>query len=575
LSDATTAVARLTHRVGSRLVCLGLLGLLGIYGPGAPGNAGKIDHPYGGLAHGGHGLPRWLACTGCDLAPPVRSAACLLHRRAAPARYRPAVWLSGDLVALSGLPGACPRARWRGPPLCGQPPLGRPQRPPQAPPPAVPATPVVAAARALRRAPGRRLRPRVAGVLLCLPWLARVRCAHLVRHASAPGSTLVPAPRALWRLLVLKLLDKARRSHSNDLHGDAAVGGLAGLHGPPKTSAATAAASRTRRAHQHKGLSGWIGARAPVLCPHATPCSLDFPPIPCRGDATGLDQHSRPRRGNAGPRVVRVRAHAHESRVFGEAKAPLARRAQAGAALQFVALWQERPGVHPQWRSCDAQVVPSPELAPLHHRGIWWGTIRRRGAAIRRRRSALPASPWRQAVLATAHRRQHRLRDLEETVHLPGDTGARRPRAVTGLGRAPPPLCLATNAKARARALMVRDASRNRVEDGLGSSVHVFHLDGVASEVRLPGDLDTTRTVRANGCYRWRAKQLRGFDTAAPKQLSRQCVAPAGVGDSQPERIGVHVDKRCHNPSLREAALDQPRQAMPWWRHLPVVFPYP
>jgi hypothetical protein len=105
--------------------------------------------------------------------------------------------------------------------------------------------------------------------------------------------------------------------------------------------------------------------------------------------------------------------------------------------------------------------------------------------------------------------------------------------------------------------------------------VHVFHLDGVASEVRLPGDLDTTRTVRANGCYRWRAKQLRGFDTAAPKQLSRQCVAPAGVGDSQPERIGVHVDKRCHNPSLREAALDQPRQAMPWWRHLPVVFPYP
>jgi hypothetical protein len=46
------AVSRLTPRVGSRLVCLGLLGALGIYVPCAPLNAGKIDQPYGGLAHG-------------------------------------------------------------------------------------------------------------------------------------------------------------------------------------------------------------------------------------------------------------------------------------------------------------------------------------------------------------------------------------------------------------------------------------------------------------------------------------------------------------------------------------------
>jgi len=52
LSDATTAVSRLTHSVGSRLVCLWLLGALGLYVAGAPLNAGKIDQPYGGLAHG-------------------------------------------------------------------------------------------------------------------------------------------------------------------------------------------------------------------------------------------------------------------------------------------------------------------------------------------------------------------------------------------------------------------------------------------------------------------------------------------------------------------------------------------
>jgi len=52
LRDATATVSRLTHRVGSRLVCLWLLGTLGIDVAGAPLNAGKIDQPYGGLAHG-------------------------------------------------------------------------------------------------------------------------------------------------------------------------------------------------------------------------------------------------------------------------------------------------------------------------------------------------------------------------------------------------------------------------------------------------------------------------------------------------------------------------------------------
>jgi hypothetical protein len=219
--------------------------------------------------------------------------------------------------------------------------------------------------------------------------------------------------------------------------------------------------------------------------------------------------------------------------------------------------------------------VPYPELSPLHHRGIWLVTIRRRGAASRRRRSALPASQWRQAGIDTAHRRHQPIRYLEETGHLPGDKGSRRQLAVTGRGRAPPPWFLANNMKESARALIVRYASRHRVEDGLGSRVNVFHIDGLAREVRLHVDLDTTMTVLANGCYRWLAKPLRGCDTAAPKQLYRTCVATGGGVDSQPERIVVHCDKRCHNPILREAALDQPSQVIPWLRHLPVVFQYP
>ena len=101
-------------------------------------------------------------------------------------------------------------------------------------------------------APGRRLRTRVAGVFLFLPLLARVRFDQLVSQASYPGSAMVPATSALLSVLVLKLLDKERRSHSNDLNCDEAVGLLAGRNRPPKKSSATDYASRTIRDHQPK-----------------------------------------------------------------------------------------------------------------------------------------------------------------------------------------------------------------------------------------------------------------------------------------------------------------------------------
>jgi hypothetical protein len=36
----------------------------------------------------------------------------------------------------------------------------------------------------------------------------------------------------------------------------------------------------------------------------------------------------------------------------------------------------------------------------------------------------------------------------------------------------------------------------------------------------------------------------------------------------------VRFDKRGHNPILREAGLDQPRQTIPWLQNLPLVFQY-
>jgi len=133
-----------------------------------------------------------------------------------------------------------------------------------------------------------------------------------------------------------------------------------------------------------------------------------------------------------------------------------------------------------------------------------------------------------------------------------------------GLGREKPTLFLSNHFEETARNLIIRYAERNRVEDGLGISVNFFHLDCLASEVRLNVDLDATMTVLANGCYRWLGKQLRGYEKADPKKLYRLFVATEGTVRTTPDELVVRFEKRSHNPILREAALDREPTPIPW-----------
>lgn len=375
---------------------------------------------------------------------------------------------------------------------------------------------------------------------------------------------MVSAPAAILALLVLKLLDKERRSHIDDFNTDEALGLFAGLNILPKKSFATAYSYRTTRANQLGLLRGWVPALGAALFPEADTFSLDFHPIPYRGDPTGLDQHYLPRRGSAGPSVQTFFALEQESRCLCYANADLTRADQPTEVMRFVDFWQAVTGNDPRWLYIDSKVVDYAELSRINARGIHFITIRRRGAAILRRLAALPRSAWTGAVLDTARRCHQSIRYIDETVKLRGYGGAIRQIAVDGLGREQPALFLTNHPQETARNLIIRYAGRNRVEDGLGISVNFFHLDCLASEVRLNVDLDAVLTVVAHGCYRWLGKQLRGYDKAAPKQLYRLFVETAGTVKVEDEEITVRFDRRSHNPILRAAVLDRAAAPIPW-----------
>jgi hypothetical protein len=415
----------------------------------------------------------------------------------------------------------------------------------------------------------------LAGLFLFVPLLARLRFDQLVRQAGYPGSRMIPAPAALLSLLTLKLLDKERRSHIDDFNCDEALGLFAGLNVPPKKSYATDYSYRTGRPQQQALLAGWVRGLAPLLFPEAKVFSLDFHPIPYRGEDTGLDRHYLPRQGKAGPSVLTFFALENVSRVLCYANANLTRADQPGELLRFIEFWHDLTGSDPQWLYFDSKLVPYAELSRVNERGIWFVTIRRRGSALVRRLRQLPAAAWQRAVIDTPKRCHQHVRYVDETVHLTDYTGPVRQLAVDGLGHEEPTLFVSNNFEETARNLIIRYAGRNRVEDGLGSAVNFFHLDCLASEVRLNVDLDTVLTVLANGCYRWLGKQLRGFEKAAPKQLYRRFVETGGVVRTEENQVVVQFDKRCHNPILREASLDRDPVPVPWLRGHSIHFNYP
>jgi hypothetical protein len=331
------------------------------------------------------------------------------------------------------------------------------------------------------------LRTRAAGLFLFLPLLARLGFDQLVQKADYPGSQMVPADAALLSLLTLKLLDKERRSHIDDFNFEPALGLFAGLNILPKKSFTTDYSYRTQRHHQQQLLAGWVQQLAPLLLPQATSFSLDFHPIPYRGEEAVLENHYLPRRGHAGPSVQSFFALEHETQVFCYANANLTRAEQPGEVLRFVEFWQALTGHDPQWLYFDSKLTSYAELSRLNERGVFFVTIRRRGPRLLQQLRQRPPSDWTRAVIDIPKRRQKQIRYLEQAVSLTDYQGLLRQIAVTGLGREEPTLFIANHPEASPRDMIMNYARRNRIEDGLGTNVNFFHLDCLASEVRLNG----------------------------------------------------------------------------------------
>jgi transposase len=424
--------------------------------------------------------------------------------------------------------------------------------------------PDIADARGLVLDDGRQFPTKVAGLFLFLPLLLDLDLPQAVGHAKLPGSKQIPPLQALLALLVPKLIGKRRVSHISDLCNDEGAGLFAGLNVLPKTTYATDYSYKTERAMTERLITAVI-AKTP-LGEHPLSFNLDFHAIPFRGAEPDLENHWVPTRNRGLPAVMAFVAQAVGRRVICYATANILRDEADRIIPRFADYWKEQTGHYPARLLFDSRATTYASLSQLTQRQVGFITIRRRGSGMLARVGRLPTDRWQHCQITQSKGKRRQVQYVDEWVKLDDYEGAVRQLIVTGLGHESPTFFL-TNDLPRpqtAREVIQTYASRNHVENHLGEQITFFHLDCLCSDVRLNVDFDLTLTVLADLLYRRLAERLKGFGRTGPSKLFRKFVDTPGAIEITTKEVIVRMDKRAHNPLLKEAGLTEPTQPVPW-----------
>jgi transposase len=435
--------------------------------------------------------------------------------------------------------------------------------------------PPVADVRALCLRPGRCFRPRVAGLFLFVPALLALGLPQAVEKARWPGSQAIPPLQAILALLSAKLLGKRRVSHISDLCTDEGAGLLCGLNVLPKVTFATDYSYRADRAMSESFIDALL-SKAPLgEGPHSF--NLDFHTIPFRGDDADLEKHWLAQRNRAGTAVMAFIAQQTRRRILCYATANVLRAEAEQMAVRFADHWHAQTGHYPARLLFDGRVTIYEQLHELEQRHVGFITIRRRGCGMLRRLHNLPANAWRSCQVIQAKGKKRKIAYVDEETRLSGYAGTLRQIIVRGLGREEPTFFLTNDRPERltAREVVQTYARRNLIEGGLGEQITFFHLDCLSSDVRLNVDFDLTLSVAADLLYRELARRLKGFEQASPQKLFRKFVDTMGQVEIEEDRVKVLLDRRAHNPLLKEAGLLGLTLPVPWLANRPVLLALP
>lgn len=403
------------------------------------------------------------------------------------------------------------------------------------------------------------------GLFVFIPTLVAWDFVGWMAQAQLPGSSMMPALNPLLAMLALKLTGQERLSHLMDVCTDPGFALFAALNALPKTTALSTYSYRVTRAMILSLLDSYPQVLQPSGLLRGECVTLDFHPIPQRGEEAVFEKHYVSKRSRRERAVLVFLAQDSDTRVLCYANATVTQATQAEEILRLVEFWTVHHGPPPPRLSFDSRLTTYPQLGRLHEQGIHFITLRRRGQALLHQVAALPASAWKPLRLSSGSRRFRHVRYVESTVRLRGLSIPRRQLAVEGLGHEHPPLFLTNDSTRKPLDWSEYYAHRRLIDNSIAENVAFFHRDALSSAIALQVDLDVMLTLIANALYRHLAKHLTGFETAYPKQLFRRFLnTPARVTVTA-TTVRVCLRRRAHHPILLNSGLLPACPCVPWW----------
>lgn len=412
---------------------------------------------------------------------------------------------------------------------------------------------------------------RIGGLFLLMRILADLQVHKIPTDLGWYGSKMIPSPNAFLSCLLLKLIQKERKSHIMDLTFDSGAALALGLNVVPKTGYITEYSERITHADNLRFLRTWINTLQSNNIISGESFNLDFQSLPYYGQEKVVQKHYVAMRSRSLNSVLVFFAQDAKARIFCYSNADIRKGEEANEIFRFIDFWKSNTGKNPPHLVFDSRLTTYANLSKLNRMDIPFITLRSRTPNVIKEIVNSPASAWRKIELQKVDRKYRTPSVIDKNVTIKDYEGPVRQIFIKDLGHELPTVLLTNDIKTSCPELITRYALRMLIENSIASAVDFFHTTALSSSVAMRVDFDLILTLVAQAVYHVLATKLRGYEDATPNTIFRKFIdTPATINIGNDE-IEVRLNKRADNPILLNSGLLYSKFKLPWLGKRPIV----
>jgi hypothetical protein len=412
--------------------------------------------------------------------------------------------------------------------------------------------------------PPREFTTRYGGVFFFVPIIKELNLHEVIHKANYPQTSQLTSLNYILSLIFLKLIDKERLSHIDDLSLDAGAGLFAALNVLPKSSSISSYSYKTERRMNLSLLKGLYRSVRSSFPYGGDIINLDFTAIPHWGDLSVLERNWSGTRRRALKSVLALVASDQDTGFIPYGTAEIKHRDRDKEVLRFIDFWKESSPDPIKCLIFDSKFTTYENLNLLNRDRIKFITLRRRGKNLVQKANQIPNSKWNTIQLDNISRKYRKLRVHESKITLQGYEGKLRQLIVTNHGRKEPAFIITNDFKSTSKEIVTKYARRWLVEKSISEQIHFFHLNLLSSSIVIKVDLDLTMTITAHTLYRLLAKRLTGFENAESKFIFRNFIDNIADIEINYPNINIKLLKKVHYPILFEEGFFKEVHIIPW-----------